>query len=43
MKAKEIFSKGIDLSMASLFICTGGFLISLVFGKKEEGPTAETK
>lgn len=43
MKAKEIFSRGMDLSLASLFICAGGFLMSLAFGKKEEKVPAETK
>ena len=43
MKAKKFFSKGMDLSLASLFICVGGFLMSLAFGKKEEKVPAETK
>lgn len=43
MKAKEIFGRGMDLSIASFFICMGGLLMSLAFGKKEEEVPAETK
>lgn len=43
MKAKEIFSRGMDLSVASFFICIGGYLMSLAFGKEEEKVPAETK